>query len=302
MPRWRKSDRAESSAPEPGAESTPDPVLGDPAEDPAARFIRVFSLAALQAAHVARRLQGNVPSWSKHEDTPEGAALTTADLAAQDVLLEPLRAAFPGVALDAEEDTALAGTFPEESRQRDLIVIDPIDGTLNYSRGSREYAVMGAYLRGGRYEAAVVAFPEYQTLYYALVNNGCWRMEEGPPFERVRVADLENLPDEVLLTPRAPRDWDQRLREAGWTPRRSHCSAVDASAPATGSACAAVSEHGTDRRRAIGLLLTLEAGGTVRTGGRNWARRDPGRDDVTKGALVVAANDDLAGRLRRLLT
>lgn len=278
-----------------------DPVLGNPTDDGAARFIRVFSLAALQAAHVARRLQGHVPRWSKPEDTPESAALTAADLAAQDVLLELLRAAFPEVSLDAEEDTALVRAFLPEARRRDLIVIDPIDGTLNYSRGSREYAVMGAYLRGGRYEASVVAFPAEETLYCALAGQGCWRMDGVPPLERVRVGDLEDLPAQVLLTPRAPRAWEPRLREEGFAPRRSHCSAVDACAPATGVACAAVSEHGTDRRRAIGLLLTLEAGGTVRTGGRDWSRRDPGRDAVTKGALVVAANDDLASRMRRLL-
>jgi len=260
------------------------------------RFVSVFGMAALQAAHVARRLQGNVPSWTKAGDTPESAALTMADLTSQDVLLEPLRAAFPQVAVDAEEETELAGAFPPEAPGRPLIIVDPIDGTFNYAHGSADFAVMGAWLDGGHYQAAVVALPTANLLYWAIRGAGCWCLRVGMQPERVAITAP---PQRVFLTPRTPRAWHERLRRAGWEPETSRCSAIDSAAPALGAACAALSSHGADRRRAIPLLLTLEAGGTVLAGTTSWNREDPGGARPSSGTLVVAATSDLAQRIAR---
>ena len=66
------------------------------ADQPEKQFIEVFRLAALQAGALARRLQGEISGETKKNfSTPEGAALTQVDLAAQDVILHLLHETFP---------------------------------------------------------------------------------------------------------------------------------------------------------------------------------------------------------------
>jgi hypothetical protein len=67
----------------------------------------------------------------------------------------------------------------------------------------------------------------------------------------------------------------------------SRCSAVDASAPALGRAKAGVAEGRADRRRTIGFLLTLEAGGHVVYGDRAWNGEDP--DSVAAPCVLTIA-------------
>jgi len=147
------------------------------------RFVEVFRLAALQAGQVARYLQGQVQNQEKAgETTAESAALTAVDLAAQDVILHQLWAEAPELRVDAEEDTELVSRFASAASDAPLVVIDPVDGTLNYTLGSQDYAVMGALLVRGFYEAAVVAFPAHGELYSAIRGAGAWvERKDGVP-------------------------------------------------------------------------------------------------------------------------
>jgi fructose-1,6-bisphosphatase/inositol monophosphatase family enzyme len=237
------------------------------------RFIEVFRVAAVQAGSVARRLQGKVCLEMKRgEDSPEGAALTAVDMAAQDVILHFLHRFIPDAAIDAEEDTETVSLFPTAAPDRPLIVIDPIDGTLNYSRASADYAVMGALLLSGFYEAALIYFPARGEMFWSIRGEGCRAWKEGGPDVPVHP---NPPPQRVLITPWFPRSWSKMLRSAGFEEEVSRCSAVDASVAATGRAAASVSRGRPDRRRALGYLLTLEAGGAVRFGKETWRGEDP---------------------------
>jgi len=262
-------------------------------------FIDVFRTAALQAGAVARRLQGQVPLRNKLGGTPESAALTAVDLATQDVILLALRERMPDVAVDAEEDTESVRLFAPAGGGRPLVVIDPVDGTLNYARGESEYAVMGSLVRDGVVTAAVVYFPEWGEVYTAARGAGCWRQrdrEDGRAPEPVAVSDGGSR---VLVGPNAPKTLHAALSAEGFDVHVSRCSAVDSSAPATGRASAALSLGRADRRRALALLCTTEAGGVVRCGGRNWAGEDA--EGGLEAPCIVAASADLAQRIEHLL-
>ncbi len=267
--------------------------------EPEQRFVEVFGVAALQAGAVARRLQGGIRLLQKRgEATPEGAALTVADLAAQDVLLHLLHREFPEAAVDAEEETETLALFPPPSPDRPLIVIDPIDGTLNYSRGSPEYAVMGGWISGGFYRAALLYFPATNEMYWALKGGGCWLAQGNGPARRVGPAAP---PRKVLLTPGLPPSWSARVQKAGFEPEVSRCSAVDSLVGASGKAAAAVSGGRPDRRRSIGFLPTLEAGGIVMFGEQIWEGRDPVEypgDDI---AEAVAGSPSMVEEIKRLV-
>ncbi len=272
------------------ATSNPEDVL---------RFIEVFGLAARQTGCLARRLQGKVGLNAKAgHHTPESAALTPVDLAAQDVLLLALCDAFPRAAMDAEEKTESAHFFRREERDAPVIVVDPIDGTLNYGEGLPDYAVMGAWIETGFYRAAMVHFPHSGDLFWAREGSGCFVKKPG---RETALASIGALPARVLVTSAVPDDWCADLQEAGFEVSVSRCSAVDATAPVTGRAAAAITLGRPDRRRAIGFLPTLEAGGVVWTGDRWWAGEDPAGLTAERGVTVVADSRDTVARLGQAL-
>ena len=93
----------------------------------------------------------------------------------------------------------------------------------------------------------------------------------------------------------------ERLHMAGFDTSLSRCSAVDGSAPATKRAAAAVSPGRPGRRRAIGFLLTSEAGGTVMIGDRVWQGEDPLTFPSGRGPNIVAASAEMAEKLLQVL-
>lgn len=254
-------------------------------------FIDVFRLAALQAGAVARHLRGKVKAERKGGHNPESEALTAVDLATQDVILHALKARLPDVAVDAEEDTPLAHAFaPPDGRP--LVVIDPVDGTLNYIRGSDDYAVMGALIRDGVFTASVIYFPEHGTLYHAVRGGGC----HGGPLGAPRRLQVSTPVDLLMVSPGVRGAAEEALGAVGIPVERCRCSAVDSSAPATGRARAAVSDRRPDRRRALGYLLTVEAGGVVHIGGRRWSGEDPATLPAADWA-VIAESEETAARV-----
>ena len=263
------------------------------------RFIEVFGLAARQTGCLARRLQGKIGLHDKAgHDTPESAALTPVDLAAQDVLLLALCDVFPQAAVDAEEKTESARIFRPEGAHAPVIVVDPIDGTLNYGEGLPDYAVMGAWIASGFYRAALVHFPHGGDLYWARQGSGCFVKKSG---RGTVLAAMEALPARVLATSGVPDDWCADLQDAGFEVSVSRCSAVDATAPVTGRAAAAITQGRPDRRRAIGFLPTLEAGGVVWTGDRWWGGEDPAGLTADRGLTVVADSRDTVARIGHAL-
>jgi fructose-1,6-bisphosphatase/inositol monophosphatase family enzyme len=259
------------------------------------RFVEVFRIAALQAGAVAMRLRGRVAHERKGgHGTLEGSAVSAADLATQDVILYALHAYLPGVAVDAEEDTDTRRLFPPEGPGRPLVVVDPIDGSLNYLRGSDDFAVMGSLVREGRFTASLIYFPVHGTTVWAVRGEGCWREDAGGERRRIGVA---GAPDVVMVTPRSPRRWRTRLTDVAPEVVVSRCSAVDSSAPALGRARGAISEGLPDRRRAIGYLLTTEAGGVVTLGGTRWRGEDPARLPRDAAPAVTADGERTAASI-----
>ncbi len=266
---------------------------------PEQRFIRAFHLAAVQAGAVARRLQGEVqPRRKNGHATETGAAVTAVDLAAQDVILHALHAVLPNAAVDAEEETDTVGLFAPTQAGRPLLVVDPVDGSLNYIRGSDDYAVMGALIGDGEYRSALVHFPVHECTYWARSGEGCYRQELSRDAVPAHVA---RAPKSILVSPGVPKTWRQTLHEEGYAVVESHCSAVDALAPVLGRAEAAVAHGRVSRRRAIGYLIASEAGGTVRLGRRVWRGEDPDTVEDIAGAAIVAVSSSSSDRIHELL-
>lgn len=126
---------------------------------------------------------------------------------------------------------------------------------------------------------------------WAIRGSGCWRQSEGE--SPLRIARPQP-PDRILITPRTSPDCRRRLASLAAETQVSRCSAVDASAPALGRAKAALSPKRSDRWRAIGYLLTLEAGGHVQLGDQVWRGEDPDALGSDAAPSIVASSRALA--------
>lgn len=116
-------------------------------------------------------------SWTKDDNTP----LTEADLRADRVIADGLRAAFPGVYVLSEESRS-AGTLAPDAP---FFLVDPLDGTREFLNRNGEFTVNIAYVAEGCPVAGVVAAPALGTVYAGLRGDGAWR-DDGNG--RVRIA------------------------------------------------------------------------------------------------------------------
>ena len=95
---------------------------------------------------------------------------TAADHAAERAIIARLREKEPNVPVLAEESATRALRGAER-----LWVVDPIDGTLNFSRGIPFYAVVIAYVEDGRVRAAAVHAPRTKETFTACEGAGAFR-------------------------------------------------------------------------------------------------------------------------------
>lgn len=139
------------------------------------RFVEKMTAAVLEAGKYARESQGTVENDEKvHEITTDAdpefiqkrdRAKTIIDehvqemllTAAQDALSHPIR-------IDAEEETPLRDVLHTESAPVTL-VLDPIDGTLEYFEGTEHWFVNIALVRGGKVLFAMMYAPSQGKLY-----------------------------------------------------------------------------------------------------------------------------------------
>lgn len=113
---------------------------------------------ALEASRLLRDMQGHIGGHRVKED---GSPTTDADIAAERLIIERLRALMPDVPVVAEESASAA------SAGRSFFLVDPLDGTKDFMRGGPEYTVNIALVRDGRPVAAAVAAPSLGRIWIA---------------------------------------------------------------------------------------------------------------------------------------
>jgi myo-inositol-1(or 4)-monophosphatase len=99
----------------------------------------------------------------------DGSLVTECDLAADRRLCEGLAEHFPGHAVLSEERRSVYGG------EEWTWLIDPIDGTTNFTFGFPCWGVLVALLRFGQPVLGVMSFPETREAYWATVGGGAYR-------------------------------------------------------------------------------------------------------------------------------
>jgi 3'(2'), 5'-bisphosphate nucleotidase len=253
-------------------------------------FVDSLAPALRRAASIARDLEGRVGNHPKPgEASPVKAALTMADTAAQEALLAPLLECFPGVALEAEEDTPAVARFPASGDG--LVVIDPIDGTLRfYLEALGPYAVMMGLAVGGAYQAALLALPR-ERIFLDGVRGRRARFARG---EAVPVtARAEPRGHRVLISHDLPGAAVEVLLAAGFrvSPASGGAISVAPLLPGIAAGLRFVRDGSVSVRGRIGALIAAEAGALVRV-----EDGSPFPDDIrapARALLLAASEDDL---------
>lgn len=137
----------------------------------------------------------------------DGSPVTAADRAAHDIICEGLLALTPGVAVVSEEDPAGHGPT---TRGDTFWLVDPLDGTKEFIKGSGEFTVNIALVRDGEPRLGVVAAPATGTTYFASRDDASACVEVGGEVRPIQTREAD--PSRLVLA--ASRDHAGPLIEA----------------------------------------------------------------------------------------
>jgi histidinol-phosphatase len=242
----------------------------------------VFALELADAADARSLPRFGVPDLvveTKADLTP----VTEADRAVEHEVRRLVAERRPGEGVLGEELGAAEGDG--DARW----IVDPIDGTRNFSRGIPVWATLIAFERGGRVDAAVVSAPALGRRWWAERGGGAWR-DDGL---RLRVSAVDRIEDAcvsvALEQPAAAglrRAWHLRGFGDFWAHVLVAEGAVDVAVDALGV---------TVWDLAAPMLVVEEAGGRF-TDVEGHARADGGSAVATNGLLHDAALAALAAQ------
>ena len=90
--------------------------------------------------------------------------VTGSDLAAEEYIISEIRKAFPDDTIISEE------TNPDKDLTARCWTIDPIDGTMNYSRGIPFFGIQGCFMEDGEAKASAIYLPVFDEMFTASDN------------------------------------------------------------------------------------------------------------------------------------
>jgi fructose-1,6-bisphosphatase/inositol monophosphatase family enzyme len=139
-------------------------------------------------AEILPRFRGEI-AQDIRQKTSSFDLVTDADEAAEAAIVAALQRAFPGCAVVGEEASACDPTLLDTLSESDLaFVVDPVDGTKNFSAGLPLFGVMAAALQRGEIIAGVILDPIRDDWAIAVAGEGAWIENNAGRLINLRVA------------------------------------------------------------------------------------------------------------------
>ena len=154
-------------------------------------------------AILLRHYTDGTEQWEKSKGNP----VTLADLESDTHIREGLAAAFPDDAVLSEE----TADDPTRVDKRRVWIVDPMDGTKEFTEGIPEFGVSIALVEDGEPVVGVVENPAARTAVWASRGDGAFR--DG---ERVRVSSVTDLGASVVIASRSEIRRGEFDRFEGW--------------------------------------------------------------------------------------
>lgn len=243
---------------------------------------------AIEAARAAGELlrngfRGQLDVGYKGDIDP----VTEQDHQAEKLIFKILRQAYPAYGFLGEED------HKDHEGGGPTWIVDPLDGTTNYTRGYPFFSASIALYLGGEVVLGVVYSPVHDELFSAVKGGGAWL--NGQP---IRVSTTQELgraflasgfPYDVWTAPRDNLDEWSYFTKRIFSPRCDGCASLDLCYVAKGTYDGYWELDLAPWDMAAGGLIVLEAGGIVTgTAGEPF---DP------FGRSALAANPHLHGQI-----
>jgi myo-inositol-1(or 4)-monophosphatase len=253
-------------------------VTEEVTEHDSAEILRVAEQAAREAGELLLDYHGRIDPGQIATKSSVRDLVTEADVQSERLLVDRLRTAFPGHAIESEEevrDDPSDGTGPGgEARW----FLDPLDGTVNFVHGLPVFAVSMGLFVDGRPEVAVVHMPRLGETFTAIRERGAFL--NGAP---ISVSTATELESSLLATGfpyrRGELEHDNRENFNRFFYdvrglRRMGSAATDLAFIAAGRYDGYWELHLSPHDVAAGALLVREAGGIVTDadGGEDWLR------------------------------
>lgn len=225
-----------------------------------------------------------------HDVKRDGTPVTDVDIAVNEQIVAGVQASFPDHGVVSEElDTVAHGS-------RWTWIVDPVDGTSNFTAGLPYWCVSVALARDGMPVLAVVDSPPLDARFTAVTGEGTRRNGVSV---RVRPApdvdDQRNRHVPLFMTSGTVRRARPKVR---LNPRVMGAAALDLAHVADGTGAAAISLIPKVWDVAAGALLVQEAGGVLVTlDGPPLLPLEEGQDYARRSSPVCAAPDEAFVRL-----
>ena len=129
-------------------------------------FVSVAESLAKKAGDLCLELQGHLGDI-KYKSAKD--VVTVADVSSEKLIVDGLREAFPTHSIRTEEAGVVEGSDP-----RYRWIIDPVDGTVNFSRGIPLWGISIALHFEGKPLVAVVNLPKLGEMYTATKGGGAF--------------------------------------------------------------------------------------------------------------------------------
>jgi 3'(2'), 5'-bisphosphate nucleotidase len=161
-----------------------------------------LELAAALATRAAQTIMTIRERGFTTECKPDDSPVTEADRAAEAIILEGLRQAWPEIQAVAEEEVS-AGHRPQVGSTYWLI--DPLDGTREFIRMRREFTVNIGLIHEGQPVMGVVAVPAFGEMFGGVIGGPVWKRDvSGERAISVRQKPAQGMT--VLASPHGKND------------------------------------------------------------------------------------------------
>jgi fructose-1,6-bisphosphatase/inositol monophosphatase family enzyme len=188
--------------------------------------------------------------------------VTEVDLLVEEFLVGEIQRRYPDDAILAEER---GGGVSEDGR---TWLLDPVDGTANFSRANPMFCCCVSILEGGRVTHAAVAAPRLGDVYHASLGRGAFLDSRGQT-RQLRVRGTEALEyafvgADLSFMKRQPNEAGlQRVFGRCWQLRQVGSAGIRGAWTSAGYLDVSLSTNNTAWDSALATLLVGEAGGRV---------------------------------------
>ena len=245
-----------------------------------------FSVAcavAREAGALARRRFNGRPGTAGIKLKGHQDYLSAVDAEVENLIRMRLLDSFPEDAFFGEEG---GGSF-----DRDVWVVDPIDGTANFVRGISQFCISIAYVRDGRTQIGIIYDPMHDELFASERNRGATL--NGEPIRVSGLADMQSATIEAGWSTRLPLtryvELVDRILADGAGVRRGGSGALALAYVAAGRIDGYCELHMNSWDALAGLLLIEEAGG--------WANDFLADAGLRDGNIVLGCTSGLKDSL-----